>query len=311
MLNRLIDQKEGNDIDFLGDVKQARYLLRVEACKSYDSKNFDEANQIMSLLVENTLGKEAIKSMKISDDADKDKISKVFHNAALEVVNGFRVSFDNEANYLGERETEFWKACDQEGPVAKKYLKIILNDLNKEKILLNRVDSVINNVYVEDAIKLSIQTLELNNIFDKEKTVGMENELLNLCKNDKLVREIFAKVVPTNDYYYDRIYREEKTNDESVLKFNNGKAHDEDDLRVIDLATRLANATWLAAQRHCAKKDGNMDRIDPNKRGGVFNTPDYRHIQQYKEAIGSGLSKKEAVMRVVFELSKDGWMLED
>jgi hypothetical protein len=34
-------------------------------------------------------------------------------------------------------------------------------------------------------------------------------------------------------------------------------------------------------------------------------------MQQFKEAVTSGLNNSEAVMRIVFELCKDSWMLED
>jgi hypothetical protein len=311
MLDKTLNGKEEiKVIQFPNSLKQVRFLLQVDGLRAFDSDNFDEANRIMSSLVKNTLGEEAIKSLNISNDLQKEEIRKCFLNAALEVANRFSLSMDRNGNYIKEKENEFWQACDQEGPVAKKYLMIVLDNLSTN-CNPDRIHNVINRVYVEDAIKLATRTLGTNRVFDKEKTESLENELSMMCKNIKQTKDVLAKVVPTSDYYYDRIYREEKINDESILKFNQGEAHGNDDLRIIDLATRLANATWLVAQRHCAKKDGKTDRIDPSKRGGVFNTPDYRHIQQYKEAIDLGLSDKEAVMRVVFELVKDGWMLED
>lgn len=284
--------------------------LNQKATDSYNCDSFEKSNSIMAEIVRDELGEEAANSLYLLDPQRK-KLKTIFYDAALTVANGFRTSFDENGNYLSEKESDFWVACDKEGPVAKQYLREALEITEIGDKSPEHTSDVLNNVFVEDAIELVVKTLKSNKMLDENYSQQVERELLELCKDSKKAKELFSKAVPTDDYYYSRINREEKINDESILKFNNGEAHNSDDQKIIDLSLRLANATWLAAQRHSAKKDGKTDRINPSKRGGVFNTPDHRHIQQYREAIASRLSPSAAITRVVFELCKDSWMLED
>lgn len=289
--------------------EQKKEGLRRMGLAAYESSDFGLANEQVARIARDFLGEEAADSLELLDVEKREKLKSVFYNASLEVTGAFGKSFDEAGNYIPESEAAFWAACDTEGPVAKKNVKAAAEaagiTINPEKI-----KELINNVRVEDAVELSVLSLKASGVLGEEDgEVG--GEVLKLCESQDYAREVFSKVVPKDDYYYPRISRTEKVNDESILKFGGGVAHTEEERKVIDLAIRLANATWLSAQRHCAKKDGKTDRVDPDKRGGVFNTPDYRHIQQFQEAKATGLTSAEAVMRVAFELCKDSWMLED
>ena len=292
------------------DEDQKRKKLREKALEAYESNSFEESNTIMAELVMNILGEEAADSLALTDKNQRDKLKSIFHEAALAIGNKFQNSFSQSGEFIPEQSDYFWSACDAEGPIAKDMVGKAAEAIG---LSLKPADikNIQENVYVEDTVKLILETLKVNNIINPQQAIDIEQNILKLCANPKQARDLFAKVVPPTDYYYSRIFKEKKENDESILKFNNGQPHNTEDLQLINLSLRLANATWLTAQRHSAKKDGTTDRIDPDKRGGVFNTPNYRNIQQFKQALRDGCDHNEAVMRVAFELSKDSWMLED
>ena len=290
---------------------QLEVLPYQRAMESYYCKNFEDSNIIMARLVKNSLGNEAISSLNIVNDDKKEKLKKLFYDISLNITNKFDNSFNAAGSYLTDKESEFYMACDQEGIVAQKALYQAMEIIGINEISQQEINEVINNITVEDSLMLIIKRLRLKEKINEEQFEQIKQETLTFCKNPENMRNILAKVVPIDDYYYERIYREKKENDESILKFNDGKAKNDNNLKIIDLSLRLANATWFAAQRHCAKKDGNTDRINPDKRNGVFNTPDNRHIKQFQEALENGASHSEAVIRLSFELCKDAWMLED
>ncbi len=302
-----MEQIEGDKTAFLGE---RRERFRQAGEEAYKSADFNRSNVLMAELTRDVLGEEAADSLELTDQQKRDNLKRVFHDAATTVLSQFRSAFDDKGNYLEGNDETFWKACDLEGPTAKEKLNEALSTLGIE-LPQEKLAMLLNNVSTEDALKLSLGVLRQYQIMDDSSAQEIEQDVLGLCKDQKGARDLFAKVVPTSDYYFSRIYREEKVNDESILKFNNGEPHSQEELKVINISLRLANATWLAAQRHSAKKDGNLERVDPDKRGGVFNSPDYRHVTQFEEARRSGLSDSEAVMRVAFELCKDSWMLED
>lgn len=299
-------------IEFISSQEmQAEEKLRQRALKAYECTSFEEANNLMADLTEDVLGGEAAGSLGV-EGKSREALQSVFYDAGKKTTDNFSNSFDTQGNYSPEKETEFWEACDCEGPVAKEMIKKAIEAIDISDLTPEHIRELLNNVYFEDAIKLSIKTLRLNKRLDDEQLSVLEQKALALCIDPQEVRDILNRVIPHDDYYYNRIDRNEKVNDESILKFNNSESHEEDDLKVIEVSLRLANATWFAAQRHCAKKDGNTDRINPKKRGGVFNIPDSRHIKQFKEVMeDSELNDVDAVLRIAFELSKDSWMLED
>lgn len=287
--------------------------LGEEALRSYEAEDAGEANEIMAQMIRKYLGKEAAVSLGL-DGEKAEALEQLFYEAALGVTGGFMKAFDERGEYDPDRQPEYWAACDAEGPAAKAALekaveKGIIVGVRPEDI----ADSL-NSVTVEDALKLTMKSLEAKGCLGGENKDLIMEDLLEKCQDPKAMRDMFAKVVPADDYYYGRIYREEKIDDESILKFDGkggGREHGEKEVKVIELGLRLANSTWMAAQRYCAKKDGNTDRIDSEKRGGVFNTPDTRCARQFEAALGAGMTESEAVMRVVFEMCKDSWMLED
>lgn len=298
-----IEIKQNNE-----DYKRSK--LQREALAAYESTSFEESSTIMAELAMNILGEEAADSLGLTDQNQRNKLKSIFHDAALAIGNKFKNSFNQNGEFLPEQSDSFWLACDAEGPIAKDMVGKAAEAIG---LSLKPADikNLQENVYVEDTIKLILEGLKTNNIISAQQAIDIEQDILALCANPKQARDLFAKVVPPTDYYYSRIFREKKENNESILKFNDGQPHNTNDLQLINLSLRLANATWLAAQRHSAKKDGTTDRINPDKRNGVFNTPDYRNIEQFKQALHEGCNPNEAIIRVAFELSKDSWMLED
>ena len=60
---------------------------------------------------------------------------------------------------------------------------------------------------------------------------------------------------------------------------------------------RVANCTWKSGQVHRAAWDGNTSRIDPDKRGGVYNPFDFLKAEKFHNA--------ESFALTVFEIYKD------
>jgi hypothetical protein len=282
--------------------------LRRRALVAYD-QNFRQSNEHMAQIVKDFLGEEGTYAMRLDAPEKREKLQSIFYNAARTTVAAFEEAFDADGNYKPLGEKAFWAACDNEGPIAKKSVAQAVEILGLA-IDEKQINELLNNVLLEDAAKLSLDVLQRNVLLSNDEVEKTKSEITEWCKDPGHVRKILERVIPQTDYYYQRITRIEKVNDESILKFGNGASHSDDELKAIDIALRLANATWFAAQRHCAKKDGTIDRIDPDKRGGVFNTSDYRHIQQFQEARKAGLTPSEATLRIAFELCKDSWMLE-
>lgn len=285
-------------------------ILNDRALQAFEIKSFSESNHLMAEIVKDALGGEATISLAIKDQEQKEKLKSIFYEAALTATQAFQDSFNQEGDYDLSKESAYWAACDQEGPIAKSFIvraaQVINIDTNQQHI-----SEVTNNVTFEDATRLAIRTLLTYGIINEQSAKKIESTIIELCREPQKVRDMLARVIPPTDHYYQRIRMEEKKNDESILKFNNGNPHADEDLKIINLSLRLANATWLAAQRHAAKKDGHTDRIDPSKRSGVFNTPDRRQLQQFFQCKTQKMNDIESVLRIAFELTKDSWMIED
>lgn len=72
-------------------------------------------------------------------------------------------------------------------------------------------------------------------------------------------------------------------------------------LNTLALAVRMANCTWRSGQVHRAAWEGNDSRIDPTKRGGVYNPFDFLVAEKFHANGGD----TKAFALTVFEIYKD------
>jgi hypothetical protein len=76
---------------------------------------------------------------------------------------------------------------------------------------------------------------------------------------------------------------------------------DDKGLDTLGLGVRMANCTWKSGQVHRAAWEGNTSRIDPEKRGGVYNPFDFLKAEKFHQ---NG-ANADAFALTVFEVYKD------
>ena len=219
--------------------------------------------------------------------ADRTKARAAFETAAREAGEAFSSAFTKDGKKIEQNEGAYNKAMNAAGGIAAKHLGDLFPEMSKLEIT-----GILQRATFSETLDLVAMR------------IAGTSEAVAQVKGGS-AREIRGTLhaIAKGDYFEGNI-------DSMPIK---GRAKfTGDELAVLDMATRLANATWMAGQVHRAAWEGNTGRIDPNVRE-AFNPYDLlmttQFNRQFSEAKGQGLSdaeaRKQAVTRVAFEVWKD------
>lgn len=204
---------------------------------------------------------------------------KVFYGAALEAGAAFAPAFDEKGQILPN-------GADACKAAQKAAYKVALAHLPQalEASQLNTGDpiDVIRSARFDDVLQLTAA----------QRGVALPEGL-----TAEAVRASLQRTVAADDYFRESI---------NTLPMGAAVVSEMDDVQgqQLDVALRLANATWKAGQVHLAAKEGNDGRINPNVRE-AFNPYDDLMEIQCDRVIAEGGDEYDAVYRAAFEKWKD------
>jgi len=184
--------------------------------------------------------------------------------------------------------------------VALEYLPEALDLLltNDDRALLKRdeIIRIVKSATLDDMVEIATETLKRWGVLSEELIKALNERLRNLYPEEIKIR--LGEIIPIDDYFYQQI------SDIPFIEETNIERRPIE-IIILDMGIRLANATWKVDQVHRAAWEGSTERIDPTKRGGVFNPYDLLQITKFKESLEEGRSPEDATLRVAFELWKD------
>ena len=277
-VKNLQEQLLGKETRKMPDVKNLQEQLVAEAHRALVEVDFNSRNEIMteavaeetSLLTAESIGKPEIAT----------ELELVFNSACREAGQAFAIAFDERGSKIEGTDAEYKVAMAEAGKVAYEHLQKALEVCG---LATESVDTLLKEATFDDILRLTAEQLE--------EPLPESKDLVP----DQIKKSLHKSAA--GDYYEKKI---------DSIPFADGISNIEDDdkRKVIDVATRLANATWKVGQVHRSAWEGNDSRIDPNKRD-AFNPNDLLKTQLYEGEIAKGLTPEEALIRVAFEVYKD------
>lgn len=256
----------------------AQHKLVDGAATALKANTFEGRNEKMASVVG---------EVSTAGSADRVKAKAVFETAAREAGETFSSAFTKDGKKIEQNEDAYNKAMKAAGGVAAKHLSDLFPGMSKLEIT-----SILQRATFSETLDLVAMRIAGTTEATAQVKAGSAKE----------IRETLHTIAK-GDYFEENI-------DSMPIK---GKAKfTGEELAVLDMATRLANATWMVGQVHRAAWEGSTGRIDPAVRE-AFNPYDLlmttQFNRQFSEAKGQGLSdaeaRKQAVTRVAFEVWKD------
>lgn len=267
--------REGSEINAETPIEEVQRYLVIEAQNALSQPNFENRNNLMGRAVGEESGLLAAKS--VNNPEATDKLISIFTQASEESGQKFSGAFDENGVKIGGKDKEYKEAMNAAGGVALEHLPEALGAAGIEV----DIRKLLKEATFDDVLRVTAEQL------GQEAPEGLKP------KDVKKSLHETAK----GDYFEDQI---------DSLPF--GKEGQEplgdEDKKALDVAVRLANATWKAGQVHRAAWEGNDSRIDPNKRD-AFNPFDLLKKAQYEGEIKKGRTPEEALTRVALEVYKD------
>jgi len=231
------------------------------------------------------------------------ELEPTFIKAAEEAGQKFAPAFDEKGNPIKENEAQYKLAMNAAGEVAFSHLPEAVKAVGVQ-VYSKALDQMVD--VSADQIKDSLRRADFKDVLEytsyeivrnlpRDAVEGVSvNKILEY--SPATMREIIHELAK-GDYFEDQI--------DSIPINEIRESQTEEDQQILDTALRLANTTWKEGQVHRAAWEGNTSRIDPNKRGGVFNQYDLLKRQQFENYKAQGLPDDKAMVRVAFEVYKD------
>lgn len=255
--------------------------LTQEAQEAYDTLDFNTRNEKMVGIVAKESAYLAAASIDKPNKADD--LEKVFTQAALDAGMAFSPVFDDSEGDETKKTAAYKIAMNSAGAAAFKNLD---EALTAAEIQVD-IKSILKKVTFMDVLRLTARQI------GKNLPEGLTPEVIkkSLHRNSQ------------GDYFESQI---------DSLPYDDANHLTDDEEKGLDIAVRLANATWKVGQVHRAIKEGNTSRIDPNVRE-VFNPFDLLKEIQYNRvhaaSIGADayrqVADQDALLKVALEVYKD------
>lgn len=215
----------------------------------------------------------------------------VFYCAAREAGQSFTPAFDPSGNKLADREREYRLAMKALLPTAHRYLPAAFE---RAGLNVGDVQAFFSGLTFTDAIALAARQLGVaQSLGDVQMRPFLTEEAVKARLQQSFASDSFARNVDT-------------------LRFGDLQSVDADKLQAMDVAVRLANATWMVGEVHKAAWEGKTTRIDPDERPefnpyNLFLRTEYGAA--YQHAVQSGATPQEATVQgtlgVAFHIWKD------
>lgn len=253
--------------------EQMQAYLVTEAKSALNQFTFEARNGKMAKAV----GKESalLAAKSIGQPEVAEKLEEVFAQAATESGQTFAGAYDETGRKLEEKSDKYNKAMNAAGEIALRNLPAALgaSGINVD------IQSVLRNTDYNDVLRLTAREL------GQPIPQGLSPDQIKQSLHET------AK----GDYFEGQI---------DSLPFTDKQPLTEQEEKGLDIAVRLANATWKVGQVHRAAWEGNDGRINPAKRE-AFNPFDLLKKTQFDRVTQEGRSPQEALVRVGLEVYKD------
>lgn len=205
------------------------------------------------------------------------RLESVFLQAARTAGETFRPAFVEDGSPIASAEGEYKTAMKAAGGIARTRLPEALSAVGIE---VGDVGRLLQDVTFDQVVQVTAEQLKVDT---------------PLTAQPDAVKQLLHDVTPSDDYFASEIDR---------LPFSaKERKFSPAEIQALDIAVRLANATWMVGQVHRAAW-GETDRIDPAKRWS-FNPYDLLKQEMYDRLSAEGRTPEEALTRVAFEVWKD------
>jgi hypothetical protein len=287
-------QASGEMIKIPNNLLELQKNLVSGAISAYNTHDFQERSSAMATAVSQEAANLA--AIAIGEPLRADELFKVFLEATKKAAGLFEPCFTPEGIPIKEKGADYTNATKAAGSVALEYLPTALGALD---ILLtnDEIIRIVKSATFDNMVEIATETLKRWGVLSEELIKALNERLRNLSPEEIKIR--LGKIIPKDDYFYQQIsdipFREETDIERRPIE----------KIIILDMGIRLANATWQVGQVHRAAWEGSTERIDPTKRGGVFNPYDLLQITKFKKSLEEGCSPEDAILRVAFELWKD------
>ena len=238
------------------------------AHRALRAPSFDERNAMHADGVAHESSVLAARSAGL-DGSARPRIFKVFQSAALRAGAEFK---------------EGGGGASAAGPIAFKAMPELLHTVEggtgpltstQRRSLQRRVARIVHKANIDDIASIVAADLGIK---------------VPLSGHD-LVAKI-AEVTSPDDYFHSAI---------KDIPVSDGPALKEKESSVLNLGIRTANVTWKSGQVHRAADGGDVSRVDPSKRDGVYNPYDVLKADAYN----SGPDAQAGFAKAVFQVYKD------
>lgn len=280
------------------------YLLSIQkeltegANSAYKKRSFKKRNSIMAKAVSFEAAKlAAIPYSDLSDTTEK-ILFDFFLNATRKAGMLFKDSFDSQGNPIKNNKAKYENAVKNAGKIALDYLPKVVNEINNyifsdnKPIDQNAITQIVKSATFNDMVVIIEKILSRWGIL-REKDI----EQLNINElSPEQIKDKLRNIISNEDYFYGNI--------ENISFAESGQKSEEEKIKILELAIRLANATWKVGQVHRAAWEENDDRINPKKRE-VFNPLDLLIINKFENVFSKTSSRTDAILIAAFEIWKD------
>lgn len=253
--------------------EQLQAYLVSEASNALGQFTFEARNTRMAKAV--GLESALLTATSVGKPEAVDQLKDVFTLAAEESGKTFSGAFDEAGNKIAGKDEDYKKAMKTAGTVALKHLP----DALKAAGIDADIRSLLRDATFDDVLRVTAREL------GQPVPQGLTPDQIKQSLHET------AK----GDYFEDKI---------DSLPFGGETPLTEQQEQALDVAVRLANATWKAGQVHRAAWEGNDGRISPEKRE-AFNPFDLLKKTQYERVVQEGKQPQEALTRVGLEVYKD------
>lgn len=291
--------KEIETIDINSPLEQIQTYLSEGAHIALEKSDFLSRSIRMATITGAETSLLTAKAFNIPDKARE--LQPLFTKACTESCMAFEDVFDSAGNVLtGKDDLKKIYSLDQAKAAAialshvQEALSIVDIEVSADRIIdvLRKVDFVQVMDLTSQRLGSLIEGTDMSDVITKTKKNSSDE-----------IRASLHKMLPHIDDYSP--WREPFMDTISINP--NIEQLSTEDQQIVEMSVRLANATWKAHQVHRAAWEGNDDRINPQKRDGVFNPYDLLKKQQYEQyaLLEPKLSDEELLIRISWEIMKD------
>lgn len=253
--------------------EQMQAYLVTEAKSALSQFTFKSRNERMAKAV----GKESalLTAKSIGQAEVSGRLEEIFTYAATESGQAFSGAFDELGKKLEDRGDDYNRAMNVAGEVALRHLPAALETcgINVD------IQSLLGNADYNDVLRITARQL------GQPAPEGLTPEQIKQSLHETAKGDYFESQIDT-------------------LPFTDKQPLTQQEEQALDIAVRLANATWKVGQVHRAAWEGNDGRVNPTKRE-AFNPFDLLKKTQFDRVTQEGRSPQEALVRVGLEVYKD------